>query len=402
MKAFFAFGLLILIALLGSRFLFKRKKVFNPLYYFILSGLLYIFFGVFLGRHYLNVLSLEVLKGLYPLISFGLGWIGFLFGFQLEIKYLRRFSRKFITLSFLQFLLVLLIVSISLSFVLRLFFSSQPLFILNGMAVALGLLSSLSSPTLLNYASTRIPKKGNCFYLARFLVSVSGFWGIIGLAVISSFWHFPLSDKIVIVNSFILFLSLILFAVLLGFVFHFLTIKKISDQNLFVILLSLVFFASGAALYFNLPPLCVCMISGIVFSNLTRNHEKIYPLFLASEKPFYIIFLILIGALWELHFDYRTAILVGLLLFLRPLGFSLPLRPFGGFLRFPFSLPSRLGLCFLSPGGIAVAFAVSLELMYALPLIDEFVSVALIMIVITEFISPWTVKQSLYVLESEG
>jgi len=401
MKAFIAFGLLILISLLGSRFLFKRKKVFNPLYYFILSGLLYIFLGVFLGKHYLNVLSPDVLKGLYPLISFGLGWIGFLFGFQLEVKYLRRFSRKFIALSFLQFLLVFLVVGASSSFVLRWIFPSQPLSILYGLAVALGLLGTLSSPTLLNYASTRIPKKGDYYYLARFLVSVSGFWGIIGLAVISSFWHFPLLERIILGKGLILFLSLFLFAALFGFIFHFLTVKRVSEQDLFVILLSAVFFGSGAAFYFNLPPLCVCMVMGIVFSNLTKRHEKIYPLLLSSEKPFYILFLILSGALWEPRFDDKIAILVGCLLILRPLGFSLPLRALGRLLDFSFLLPYRLGLCFLSPGGIAVAFAVSLKLMYAFPLADTFVSVALLAIIITEFISPWTMKISLFALESE-
>ncbi len=402
MKALFAFGLLILIALLGSRFLFKRKKVFNPLYYFIMSGLLYIFLGVFLGKHYLNVLSPEVLRGLSPLISFGLGWIGFLFGFQLEIKYLRRFSQKFIALSFLQFLFVFLLVGTTLAFVLRWLFPSQPLYILYGMAVCFGLLGSLSSPTLLNYASTRIPKKGNYYYLARFLVSVSGFWGIVGLAVISSFWHFPLSDRIIVTRGLIFFFSLFVLAAGIGFIFHFLTKKKPLEQDLFVILLSLVVFASGAAFYFNLPPLCVCMVMGIVFSNLTRRHERIYPLLISSEKPVYILFLVLIGALWELHLDYRIAILVCCLLIFRPLAYSLPLRAFGGWLRFPFFLPSRFGLCFLSSGGIAVAFAVSLELMYALPLTDVFVSVALLAIVITEFISPWAVKKSLLALETEG
>jgi hypothetical protein len=87
MKAIFAFGLLVLIAFLGSQFLFKRKKLFLPLSYFFLSGLIYVFLGLSLGKNGLNVLSPGVLEGLNPLISLGLGWVGFIFGFQLEYAF---------------------------------------------------------------------------------------------------------------------------------------------------------------------------------------------------------------------------------------------------------------------------------------------------------------------------
>lgn len=401
MKVFFAFGFLILIAFLGSRFLFRGKKFLTPTNYFILSGLIYVFLGIVLGKHGLSVLSPEVLKGLHPLISLGLGWIGFLFGFQLEFRYLRRFPRKFIGLSFLQSFFVFALVSLSFAWILSVLFSSQPSYLLYGMAVAFGLLVSLSSPTLLNFATSMLPRKGDYYYLARFLVSVSGFWAVSGLILISSFWRYPFSEQKIFLEGVILFSSLLLFALLIGSVFHLLTKKRAREQDVFVFLLSLVFFSSGAAFFFNLPPLCVCMVMGITFSNLTRIQEKIYPLLLSAEKPFYIIFLILIGALWELDFEYTIAILVGLIVILRVIGFSLPLKPVGGLLDFPYPLPFRFGLCFLSPGGIAVAFAISIKLMYPLPLTDIFFSAALLSIIISEFVSPWALKISLLRLESE-
>jgi hypothetical protein len=269
------------------------------------------------------------------------------------------------------------------------------------MALAFGLLASLSSPSLLNFASSMIPKKGNYYYLSRFLVSVSGFWAVSGLILLSSFWRYPFFEQKIFANGLILFSSLILFALLVGSVFHLLTRKRAREEDIFVFLLSSVFFASGVAFYFNLSPLCVCMILGITYSNLTRIQEKVYPLLLSSEKPFYVTFLILIGALWEFDFESSTVLLVGLLVILRIVAFSLPLPAVGGMLRFPFTLPSRFGLCFLSPGGIAVAFAISIKLIYAFPLTDIFFSVALISIIVSEFISPWALKTSLLRLESE-
>jgi hypothetical protein len=115
----------------------------------------------------------------------------------------------------------------------------------------------------------------------------------------------------------------------------------------------------------------------------------------------YIIFLILIGALWEFNLDYKIALLVVILLILRVVGYSFPLRPLGKILRFSFPLPALFGLCFLSSGGIAVAFIVSLKLIYPFPLIDVFVSVALIATVLNELLSPWALKNSILKLDTE-
>jgi len=401
MKAIFAFGLLVLIAFLGSQFLFKRKKLFLPLSYFFLSGLIYIFLGLSLGKNGLNVLSPAVLEGLNPLISLGLGWVGFIFGFQLEYRYLRRFPQKYVELSLLQSLFVICFVVAAFGWLLRLLFPSEPSSLLYGMAVVLGLLLSLNSPSLLNFASSEIPQKGNYFHLARFLVSVSGFWGIGGLALVASFWHFPFIESSIFIKGLVLLLCSTIFPIFIAYVFHFLTIKKTSEHDLLVYLLGLVFFASGTAAYFNLPSLYVCMVLGITFSNLTRIQEKLYPLILSTEKPFYIIFLILIGALWEFNLDYKIALLVVILLILRVVGYSFPLRPLGKILRFSFPLPALFGLCFLSSGGIAVAFIVSLKLIYPFPLIDVFVSVALMAVVVSELLSPWALKNSILKLDTE-
>jgi hypothetical protein len=61
----------------------------------------------------------------------------------------------------------------------------------------------------------------------------------------------------------------------------------------------------------------------------------------------------------------------------------------------------RFGLCFLSSGGIGVALAVSMKLAYPLPLTDIFLTIALSGVLITEFISPWGLKFSVFYLDSE-
>ncbi len=310
MHAIYAFGLLVLLAFLGSRLIVRRESYLSPLTFLFLSGLIYIFVGFYMGREVLNILSLQVLQGLTPLIGLGLGWIGFLFGFQLEFKYLRRFPGKYLGLSYLQFLSTFGVVFFGLFFLLKVLYISEPIFLLYGMALALGLLISLNSPTLINASLAFTPTRGQYFYLARFLVSVSGFWGIVGLALLFSFWHFPFSESNAFISGAIRLMVSTAFPVLFGILFHVLTKRKNQEQDLLVYLLGLVFFVSGAAFYFNLPPLYLGMVLGVTFSNLTKIQEKIYPILLSTEKPLFIIFLLLIGALWEYNIDYKIALLV--------------------------------------------------------------------------------------------
>lgn len=401
MQALYAFGLLILLAFIGSKFIVKRKNVFSPINYLFFSGIIYIFLGLFLGKSGLKILDSQVLDGLNPLISFALGWIGFLFGFQLEFKYLRRFPKKYMGLSLLQSVFVFLLTSGVIFGILPSFFPSQPGYLLLGMSVALGLLMTINSPTLLNAVSAQIPEKGSYYYIGRFLVSVSGFWGILGMGILYSFWHFPFFESMSLIKGGGLLLISILFSFLLGYLFHHLTRKKASLQNLLVYLLGIVFFTAGAAFYFNFSPLFVCMVLGITYSNMTRIQEKLYPLLFSTEKPLYIVFLILIGALWEFRFNYQVAVLVILVLLLRGIGFVFPLPLFQKVLRFPVALSPRFGLSFFSWGGLGIAFAVSLKLSYPLPLTEIFLSVSLLTVVMGEMLSPWALQTSLFHLDSQ-
>ena len=237
---------------------------------------------------------------------------------------------------------------------LRWLYPSTQMYLLYGLAGSLALLASIHSPTLLNAVSSSLSKRGSYFFLARFLVSVGGFGGIMGLALIASFWHYPFFESEAILKGALVFVISTLIPALMGYFFHLLTKKKTSEPDLQVYLLGMIFFVSGAAFYFNLPPLYVGMVLGIVFSNLTKIHEKIYPLLLSTEKPLYITFLILIGALWEFNLNWYVAFLVFLFIILRAIGNVIPFPLFDKLLRFSPRLPLRFGLCFFSSGGLVL------------------------------------------------
>ncbi|MCJ7679091.1 MAG: cation:proton antiporter [Candidatus Aminicenantes bacterium] len=399
MRALYAFGLLILIAFLGSRFLFRRSKIISPWSYLLISGLLYIFLGLLLGKSGLNFISSDVLHGLTPLICLGLGWLGFLFGFQLEVRYLRRFPGKYLGLSLIQAVFIFFLTVLCTLPLLRVLFPNDSAFQLTGMAVAFGILWTIHSPSLINAASGSIPNKGNYYYLARFITSISGFWGIVGLALLNSIWHYPFFKNQPLFYGILVFIGGTVFSVGLGILFFSLTKKRPPEQDLLVFLLGFVFFVSGTAFYFNIPPLYTGMVLGITFSNLTRLHEGIYPLLFSTEKTLYVVFLLLIGALWDFHPNVRIAILVILLIVLRVVGQMLPLPAARRILRFPYPVPLLFGLSFLSTGGVGIAFAVSIKMSFPLPLTDVFLTVALISILATELLSPLALRWSLLKLD---
>lgn len=395
MHAFYAFGLIVLIAFLGSRFAFRRRSRLSALNFILLSGLVYLFLGLYLGERGSAILNDGVLADLTPIINFSLGWIGFLFGFQLERRYLRRFPKNYLGLSLFQSLTVMLIGFVGSLFVLRIVVPASDESIRVGMAVSFGLLISLNSPILLNAAAFSMQKKGRYYYLARFLVSVSGFWALLGLSVVTSFWHFPIPISRSLQQGSVLMVVSTAFPILLGWMFHFMTRRKTPEPELLVWLLGLVFFVSGASYTFHFPPLYVCMVLGVTFSNLTKKHEKIYRLLFQTEKPLYIILLILTGALWKFNPDYGSALLVGVLILARGLAYALSFPAFKTLFGFPWKLPFRFGMSFFSFGGIGVAFAVSLHQIYHLPESDLFLSAALLSIFFNEIISPAGLRLSL-------
>ena len=399
MQAIYAFALLIFFAVLGARFFSQGGRSFSNFRFFFYSGLFYIFLGLILGSSGLNILNEKVLKALSPIMALGLGWIGFVFGFQFERRYLKRFSLKYYYLSFFLFILTFFAGTVIMWLLLHTFYPGQPAFLIGGMAVSFGLLLTLHSPTILNAMTPFVPCQNKYFYLARFLVSIGSVWGICGLAVVVSFWRYPYSSERMLVKGVLILLTATLFSGLMGYLFHLMTRRRPTEKDLLVYILGTVFFVSGTAFYFNLIPLFACMVLGIFYSNLTRKHGKIYSLLLSTEKPLFIVFLILIGAFWELNFTWQVAALVLVMLVLEILLHTLPMPVLGKALKFPLHLPHIFGNCLLSSGGIGVAFAVSLKLTYPVPLIDIFLSISLLMIILSELISPWAIKAALYRLE---
>jgi hypothetical protein len=123
-------------------------------------------------------------------------------------------------------------------------------------------------------------------------------------------------------------------------------------------------FAAGVALQWNLSPLFVAAVMGAVVANLSRSTERLQLVLSRWEKPVYVTFLLVAGALIEVPTWIVFPLAVGYA-FLRFLAKVTAASVVTGLVRFPFAVPRRLGLGLIPQGGISIAMAVSAALMYS-------------------------------------
>ncbi|OQX55103.1 MAG: hypothetical protein B5M54_03765 [Candidatus Aminicenantes bacterium 4484_214] len=401
MKALFAFGLLILVAFLGSRFLVRRKKISSVVFIFH-TGLIYLLLGLALGEKGLKVIDSAVLNQLSPLLFLGLGWVGFVFGFQLEKRYLVRFQRRLISFSFLYFLIFLVAIGFLSYFCLKPLLGLGPnQSLLFSLAVAL--LFSLTSPTILDVILYQTEGKELPSYLARFLVSVTSFWGMIGLGlfVFISFSSTRQVSLILWPRAMIVMLGTGI-PILLAYFFHHLTKRKFDEEELLLFLLALVFLCAGVAESLNIPPLYPPMILGIVYSNLTRKQERLYPLLLNSEKPMFVVLFILVGALWQPFLSWKLVVVICLLILSKILILTGVVSRLVPFLRLSIPFFPGFGLCFLSSGVMGITFTVCVYLWWGRPSSQVFMNVGLLSVLSLDFISPWLIRWAIFKRKKEA
>lgn len=301
MKTLIAFGILLFIALIGSIKLFNKIKVTSSFAYIFYSGTVYVFFGLIIGENGFNLISKDIIRQLAPLISFSLGWVGFIFGFQFEIKYLKKIPKNwYLSLPFTYLTSFFTIVLFSF-IIFNYIFNNlvQTIEITLGMSFVLAILLSESSVSFISWSSKFLKKEFLGIRMCFFISAINNLIPIILTGIIFSFYKYiPVSNAISL-NApktilFHFFVQLII-GILSGF-FMFYLVKKITNKlEISAVLFGTIFFVSGLSSMFHFSPLFVSMLCGVIFSNLTRRHSYFIKILNPTEKPIYIIFLIFLS-----------------------------------------------------------------------------------------------------------
>lgn len=360
--------ILILLALVGARFSFSTLQVPPGPRLVFRTGTHFLFLGFILGPNLLSLLTQEAVQQLFPLLGMGLGWIGFLFGLQLDRRNLRQFPPVFFLLAIGQAILVFFIFLAVGWFVLL--GSGQtgriPLLLLMGAAAT----ACISAPAGIALISANYLVRGKVRDLLFFVASVDALVGIGALQVVYAlFPPLDLGVGLPLLPRLAWVVAALGLGVICGILFIWLTRPRPGGEEMVLFLLGIAAFASGAALQLQLSPLFVSVTMGAVVANFSADPQRVFRVLQNWEKPIYVVFLMLAGAL--LNFSTLWILLLaGGYALVRGGGKVLSNMVMVQLLPFEFPPPRRFGLGLIPQGGISLAMAISTVLTYGGLMLD--------------------------------
>ena len=349
----------------------------------LLTGTEYIFIGILLGEMGLEFLDRHALLQLEPFLIFGLGWIGFLFGVQFEVRQLKKMPKRFFTITVFQSAITFLLVSSVIFLILRRVIFWKESFILI-MALTLGSAASCTAPAALAIVSRsfRFTNQKLLDFL-RYISAVDGLLALIFFTIALCVVPAAEITDFNLIRSLEWFGISILMGIIPGLILIFLSKVRFSDQEFILFLVGTVMFCGGLADTLNHSPLIAGFICGILTANFCRHRLRALSTVLQAEKSIYIMLLLILGAGWDFEllaslvvvFGYFCARIIGKVLgnFLAPRLWDPGFKP-----------PVMVGLGLISEGGLTVAIILNFKLLY--PLYSE---ILITTVIISTFLNEW-------------
>jgi len=392
-KTLIFFGLLIIIVFGGSVKLFSRIKTISPFKYVFFSGTVYLLFGLFIGENGFKLVSEEILTHLSPILHFSLGWVGFIFGFQFEIRFLKRIPVYKYFVFGLTYVFSFFTLFVFAFFTLKFFFPGllDNKRLLFGTAIILSFLLTESSVSFVTWSSKLFKKNFTEFKVCAFIATMNNLIPVLFTGIIFSFYSFDYANKEIKLNSFgysikHLLLQLAI-AVFFGFLIYFLQ-KKIEDRfDISVILFGAIFMMSGLSFMYDLSPLFISMFAGVLFANLTKKHHLILNIINPTEKPIYLFF-ILILSLKSTYFSVIMLFFVILLLLIKYYSNFYVFKIVNKIKPESFFMPPEFSVFLVPVSSIGPAILLDMSLVYPVQNTSVLAGIFILGLLIAEILSP--------------
>ncbi len=294
------------------------------------SGLPFLVLGLVARRPEVGILTPAVLHDLRPLLEFGLGWIGFRVGTDFDLRHVERWPRNTLRAMAIESACTMLVVGVLSAAVLTLLSPHAPdaaaRVVRN--AVIIGACAAVSAPTgarllgllgLIDAASSR---------QLRRVASLDDVMALLALALVTAAfrpvdpgaWHLPPLGWVFLQVGLGVALGLLVWVAVRN--------ARNATEDVAMTLGALAF-AAGMSGYVGLSPLAVCFVSGMTAANMpgaaAANSWLSRPRFRALERPIYMAFFVVVGALWSPD-DRRGWIMLPLYVVARLLGKLLGVR----------------------------------------------------------------------------
>jgi Kef-type K+ transport system membrane component KefB len=332
-----------------------------------ITGMHMLLVGFVLGSHGVDLLGRDLIGQLDPFLALGLGWIGLLFGLQLDRRQLREFPGSYVVIALVQAVVAFLVflgLGVGLLSLLRArgFLAGGD--VVGTAIVAAAATACISTPAAIALLSDTFQVRGRLTQLLFFIASLDAVVGIAALQINYAV-HSPgaavpdgsLTEVLIVLGG------ATALGLVLGVLFLLLSRPRPQREELFLFLLGLVVFGAGAALYASLSPLFVCAVAGVVIANVSPIRSRVYQVLQEWEKTIYVILLMLAGAL----LDFPTWLIAPLAL--AYVALRVVAKTTAGWIAravvpMRIATPRGLGLGLIPQGGISIAMAISITLSY--------------------------------------
>ncbi|MGN6104978.1 MAG: cation:proton antiporter, partial [Kofleriaceae bacterium] len=283
----------------------------------ITAGFPFVALGLIAAHPSIGILTEDVLARLRPVMHFGLGWLGFIIGTQLDVRVLDRVPKGTAYLILVEALGPFAITATACGGVMLAFGMqwTDPDFWRD--AIVLGAAAAMTAPRKFRGFANRTWREGRGIDVL--LGQFDEFVGVIGLLFITAYSREPGLASWQIPDTAWVFVSLGL-GVAIGVLIFALIRVPTSNAEFLAVVLGGIAFASGLAGYLRLSPIVVCFIAGVFITNFPNDQrDSVVRILEHLERPVQLLFLIVAGAVWSAG-DWRGWALVSVFVGARVLG----------------------------------------------------------------------------------
>lgn len=284
----------------------------------IAAGFPFVALGLIASHPRVGILDAHVLDELRPILHFGLGWLGFIIGAQLDIRVLDKVPKGTAY--------IVLVEAIG-PFAAAAGACGAIMVLVYGMAwddpalwrdlIILGAAAAMTAPRQFRGFAIRSWREGKGVDVL--LGQLDEIVGVVGLLFLTAYfregdvghWALPATAWIFVSIGLGVAIGVLIFAMIR--VPH-------SNAEFLAVVLGSIAFASGLAGYLALSPIVVCFLAGVLVINFPNDQkESVFRILNQLERPIHQLFLIIAGALWSVA-DWRGWALVPLFVAARAIG----------------------------------------------------------------------------------
>jgi len=289
-------GLLVLAYLGGHRRVVRFQERLG-LGGVITAGFPFVALGLVASWPSIGILGPEVIDRLRPVLHFGLGWLGFVIGAQLDIRVLDRVPRGTAYLLVVEALAPFAITAAAVGAVM----------IALGLAwddpavwrdiVVLGAAAAMTAPRKFRGFANHSWREGRGVDVL--FAQLDEVVGVIGLLFITAYVRDDASGTWNLPGTAWVFVSLGL-GVAIGVLFFAMVRVPVSNAEFLAVVLGGIAFASGLAGQLQLSPIAVCFVAGVVVTNFPNDQrDNLFRILRHLERPVQLVFLLIAGAVWR-------------------------------------------------------------------------------------------------------